>query len=772
MLQVQSRMRSIGAQFFPLTSLNAAAYFFKALAAFPVSVPSRARKVASWIGARMGVTINEGECAMLLRTADAMHGVRELCAALPPMDGMELITEHEQCVVCDSPLTTEVYRGTSRGEESLQHSAPKVYSTTGPVRATLRPKKCSNPACGALHYLSYATGGKRLPEATQQYYDGCTDSKWFHVTDEIVWESSLLRQYEVQAVCSHTGFETFMSEYSMRHDGREAAAVNEKTRLRLSHAFFGWTLLRWAAELAWPRLGPMPLSSIKGCDETLLKLTPSFSAAFTWKWGKEHAARCRQPGRCVAMAADGHMKARRSVCRNKWARVKEVQGLGKLVLNCPRTPSRGSYFCAPCREAAASADGPAGLVLAGGSEQVGAIDPTREAEAGAPSIITSGAPRSELRARAKTVHELMREAQKKELAAKHTSGGGGAEAGGEAETAAAEEAAWRKARGWKPPSVERQEETVHMLEDVLEHKQGQIGVLGEKHRRCVTGGPTGEARKKKMYKVRWLGVGSELDSWVCECDMGKAALEEYEAQRAERRPKKKVGALAAAWDAASDKCAESSGEFVTTARDEQSYQQVSCETLKQFQYAEKKHTTAGVLALVASCGLFLKIEEIFGSESMSQVYLFLYEAFYVQQVPTPRVLAYDDACHLSKFFINRLDTSAFAQWLVRKEHQGVEIYVDRFHFVNHKSFWCKLNVDPKLCTVPGFEKANTEAAEIAFAWLARSKHVLRHMNEARFLFFILRLAELRNRHLCDKGLPPEAPPELSPEERPAACSGD
>ena len=58
--QVQSRMRSIGAQFFPLTSLNAAAYFFKALAAFPVSVPSRARKVAPWTGAGMGFTLNEG----------------------------------------------------------------------------------------------------------------------------------------------------------------------------------------------------------------------------------------------------------------------------------------------------------------------------------------------------------------------------------------------------------------------------------------------------------------------------------------------------------------------------------------------------------------------------------------------------------------------------------------------------------------------------------------------------------------------------------------
>ena len=72
------------------------------------------------------------------------------------------------------------------------------------------------------------------------------------------------------------------------------------------------------------------------------------------------------------------------------------------------------------------------------------------------------------------------------------------------------------------------------------------------------------------------------------------------------------------------------------------------------------------------------------------------------------------------------------------------------------SAWCKANVDPAKCRVPGFDKANTEAAEIAFAWLARSKHILRNRNEARFLFFILRLAELRNRQLCDTNKPPEA----------------
>jgi hypothetical protein len=63
------------------------------------------------------------------------------------------------------------------------------------------------------------------------------------------------------------------------------------------------------------------------------------------------------------------------------------------------------------------------------------------------------------------------------------------------------------------------------------------------------------------------------------------------------------------------------------------------------------------------------------------------------------------------------------------------------------SEWCKKNVDPAKVTVPGFDKANTQAGEEAFSWLARAKHMFRHMNEARFLFIMLRLAHLRNRQL-------------------------
>ena len=107
----------------------------------------------------------------------------------------------------------------------------------------------------------------------------------------------------------------------------------------------------------------------------------------------------------------------------------------------------------------------------------------------------------------------------------------------------------------------------------------------------------------------------------------------------------------------------------------------------------------------------------------------------------------------------------------------------RFHWPNHKNnTYCKANVDPAKC--PSLTPdMNMEAAEEvrlhaitcvrpnarraalfpsscaqSFAWLARSKHLFRHMNEARFNFAMLRLMELRNRHLCAAGIKSRARP--------------
>ena len=134
------------------------------------------------------------------------------------------------------------------------------------------------------------------------------------------------------------------------------------------------------------------------------------------------------------------------------------------------------------------------------------------------------------------------------------------------------------------------------------------------------------------------------------------------------------------------------------------------------------------------------------------MHLFLYEVFNRDGLPVPEVLCYDDACHLLMYLYNRATRanqfgySKFAYWLLYQK--TVKIVCDRFHFPNHTSEWCKAHVDPAKVTVPGFEWANTQAGEEAFAWLARSKHMFRGMNEARFLFIMLRLAHLRNRQLC------------------------
>ena len=48
--------------------------------------------------------------------------------------------------------------------------------------------------------------GKQMP------YQDCTNERYFAITKSCVWETSLLVDFEAQALNSHTGFSTFMDE--------------------------------------------------------------------------------------------------------------------------------------------------------------------------------------------------------------------------------------------------------------------------------------------------------------------------------------------------------------------------------------------------------------------------------------------------------------------------------------------------------------------------------------------------------------------------------
>jgi len=316
---------------------------------------------------------------------------------------------------------------------------------------------------------------------------------------------------------------------------------------------------------------------------------------------------------------------------------------------------------------------------------------------------------------------------------------------GECDDQESDSLTWHGLRGWD--AVSQSEQDVYLVEALLERKKGTQGQATS----CSLGGAkhwTECCKRKKcwIYRVKWVGY-EDTTWWVCERDIGKAAIEEYNAAHTTvtAKPSKHAGALAAAYKKQFE--GQPHVTYVITESDEATFKNIKCQTLKEFQYEEQKRTSAGVLALVSSCGLFLKLSEIFGSESLTQVHDFLFQAYRVDKIQPPKVLVYDDACHLKRFLINR-PTSQLSRWLLSK----MVVYCDRFHFPNHKSEWCRAHVDPSKCTVPGFDKANTEAAEQAFAWLAGAKRIVRHMNEARFLFYILRMAHLRNVQLCKSSM--------------------
>ena len=157
----------------------------------------------------------------------------------------------------------------------------------------------------------------------------------------------------------------------------------------------------------------------------------------------------------------------------------------------------------------------------------------------------------------------------------------------------------------------------------------------------------------------------------------------------------------------------------------------------------------------------------------------------------PQLFGYDDGCHLHGFLHNKERAEAWAANPLWSQLTHMEIFIDRFHYPNHKDPWCKRNMSadryilnnitecivlqnlfcmcarsnmhmPWCCgvtarkniahltrgvTADGEEwKINTEICEITFSWLQSYKTSARQMNEARFKWMMVTLCWLRNNH--------------------------
>ena len=449
------------------------------------------------------------------------------------------------------------------------------------------------------------------------------------------------------------------------------------------------------------------------------------------------------------------MKCRRNVCANKKARVVDLGELGSAVLGCTHTPLPGSRFCFHCRPSAARCQMFCGLAVedetAPPSRTVGGSIDGQDASAGSSGIGVGSSGTVESRS---STGEGISDRTGEGISDK-TGGGEGSDnqgiGGGDC----------ANGEGEGEDGVSPSEDQTYLVEKLL----GCRPVLKRNETQTYRSRSVKHCMRSKHKEYLVKFVDYDEQTWVCQCDIGSAALQRgVESEAPEPSVSQEVraqdtnewkgrhsgrfdngppsGRTRHAGKRAAELSGAASGDFKTSGADAD----VECQTLKENQYGpgQFKHTTAGILAMVSSCGLFLAADELIGAESLTQVHLFLYALFFIHGVKPPEVLAYDDACHLLHFWQLREARSKFVQWLLR--FKKVLLVVDRFHFRNHIGKFCKLWVDPSKCAKLG-ELTSTEAGEQSFSWLARSKHTLRGMNEGRFQFMTLHLMHERNKWL-------------------------
>jgi hypothetical protein len=163
----------------------------------------------------------------------------------------------------------------------------------------------------------------------------------------------------------------------------------------------------------------------------------------------------------------------------------------------------------------------------------------------------------------------------------------------------------------------------------------------------------------------------------------------------------------------------------------------TCKTEKSKQKSFK-HKTAGICAAVFNCGIVTGITELHGCESLSQVYIFLIWLWHTL-ILFPKLLAYDDGCHLKKFVMNPIRKS---KTLASKLLSDLTIVVDKMHFKNHTDKWCRLNVNPN--KVEAFKNLNTEACKQTFSFISKFKHATKHMNYGHYNLFHLTMCNIFN----------------------------
>ena len=114
---------------------------------------------------------------------------------------------------------------------------------------------------------------------------------------------------------------------------------------------------------------------------------------------------------------------------------------------------------------------------------------------------------------------------------------------------------------------------------------------------------------------------------------------------------------------------------------------------------------AGVNILTYPCGQILAVDELYGSESLTQVLIPLFNLMCIPQMQDDvQVLVHDNACRLAAFIKNRNSDSEVLQKLMK-----IDMRCDRHHFRNHTGKLCRRLHNPDTC--PELNNVNTSRME-------------------------------------------------------------
>ena len=265
-------------------------------------------------------------------------------------------------------------------------------------------------------------------------------------------------------------------------------------------------------------------------------------------------------------------------------------------------------------------------------------------------------------------------------------------------------------------------------------------------------------RKGDSWKVKWLGFPVEMSTWEPSGNLQPWITSYYEenlARLSKPLPDPKIKYVKRAGDekyyylswgseTVEGNPWKGANFFSLASEDGEMFplidEDMSCNTKKTKDKRERRHTV-GILVGTKPCGTVVLFEELYGSESLKQVYGILVE--YISRLPEEardclKELLYDDACHLKKFADNptRANLNSYTRYFA-----DLSKHIDNFHFKNHVDPWCHIHCNPK--DVRMLDGINTESCEQTFRWVNQFTSV-KAMNDVRFWFFFTYVFDLHN----------------------------